>query len=168
MNLAKAILTDFQAETELTKQVLQAVPEDKLDFQPHAKSWTLAQLAGHVAEGPSFCAMMAEPELDFDQAGGDWKPFVPTTKAELLAKVDEVAGMVAGVLDGRDDAFLNEAWRMRKGDKVIWETTRKDAFRSMAIHHTIHHRGQLEVYLRLVDAPLPPIYGPTADVPDLF
>ena len=167
MTLADMILADFQAEAPLTLAVLEAVPEDRFDFQPHPKSWKLAQLAGHVAEGPSFAGAMMEPELDFAQGGGDWKPFVPTSTAELLERTRAVHGMVSELLRGKDDAFLKERWVMRAGPKVLWETTRAEGLRSMTIHHTIHHRGQLEVYLRLVDAPLPPIYGPTADVPDL-
>jgi uncharacterized damage-inducible protein DinB len=166
--LAESILADYQAEAELTKTVLEAVPEDKLGFQPHEKSWTLGRLAGHVAEGPSFCGAMTEPELDFASGGSDWKPFEPTKKAEILAKLDEVSGQIAKLLAGRDDAFMNETWTMRAGEKVIWQVPRHVAMRSMAIHHSIHHRGQLEVYLRLVDAIVPPIYGPTADVTDLF
>ena len=168
MTLVDSILSDFQDELKLTRTVLEAVPEDKFDFKPHEKSWSLAQLAGHVAEGPMFCASMLEPELDFAKGTGDWTPFVPKTKAELLSKLDEVGGQVAVMFDGKDDAFFKETWTMRAGPKVVWEAKRADAMRSMAIHHTIHHRGQLEVYLRLVDAPVPPIYGPTADVTDLF
>ena len=164
MQLSQQLVRDFNAEVENTKKVLQAVPEKKLQFQPHPKSWTLAQLAGHVAEGPAFCHALMEPELNFE-GGGDWKPFVPKTKAELLARCEQVGKDVAELMKGRTDAFLNETWVMRKGDTVIWKTERHDALRQMAIHHSIHHRGQLEVYLRLCDAALPPIYGPTADAP---
>jgi len=144
------------------------VPEDRFDYRPHEKSWTLGKLAGHVAEGGAFAATVMEPELDFAAAGGEWQPFEPTTKAEVLAKLDEVGAIVAGSLAGRDDAFMTKTWTKRAGPKVIWEARRDQAFRTMAIHHTIHHRGQLEVYMRMVGAKLPPIYGPTADVPDMF
>ena len=164
MQQSQLLIADFNAEAENTKKVLQAIPEEKLGFQPHEKSWTLAQLAGHLAEGPAFTHALMEPELDF-AGGGDWKPFVPETKAALLAKCEEVAKDVAALLKGRTDAFLEEPWTMRNGEKVIWKTLRRDAVRQMAIHHSIHHRGQLEVYLRLVGAKLPPIYGPTADEP---
>ena len=164
MQLSQQLVTDFTAEVDNTKKVLQVVPEQKLQFQPHPKSWTLAQLAGHVAEGPAFAHAMMEPELNFEK-GGDWKPFIPKTKAELLATCERVGKDVAELMQGRSDAFLNETWTMRNGDKVLWQVPRHVALRSMTIHHSIHHRGQLEVYLRLCDAALPPIYGPTADEP---
>ncbi len=164
MQLSQQLITDFNAEAENTKKVLQAVPEKDLAFQPHAKSWTLAQLAGHVAEGPAFTHALMEPELNFE-GGGGWKPFIPKTRAELLATCERVAKDFGALLKGRTDAFLSETWTMRNGDTILWQAPRHTAVRSMAIHHTIHHRGQLEVYLRLCGAPLPPIYGPTADAP---
>lgn len=164
MQQSQQIVNDFNAEAENTKQVLATVPEQHLGFRPHEKSWTLAQLAGHVAESPAFTHALMEPELNFE-AGGDWKPFVPSTKAELLATCERVAKDFGALLKGRTDAFLAETWTMRNGDKILWQVPRHTAVRTMAIHHTIHHRGQLEVYLRLCGASLPPIYGPTADAP---
>lgn len=168
MKISKALVDDFEAEAANTRRVLEAVPVEKLEFRPHAKSWTLAELAGHVAEGASFVHAVMEPEMDFARMDGEWKAFVPATKADLLAKCDEVTAAFRQLLDGREDDFLQETWTMRAGPQILWQCPRHVAVRTMGIHHTIHHRGQLEVYLRLCDAPLPPIYGPTADVPKLF
>lgn len=165
--LAQHILSDFQDEVNLTRTLLAAVPEDKWDYKPHEKSFTLGKLVGHLVEGPEFCGMMVEPEMDF-QSMPEFKPFEPANMAAAYEKLDEVSKTIQGVLADRDDAFMTEAWTMRSGDKVIWETKRHDAFRSMAIHHSIHHRAQLGMYLRLLDVPVPPVYGPTADVTDLF
>ena len=165
MTLAESILADFQEETRSTAALLEAVPEDKFDFKPHPKSMSLGELAGHVAEGPSFLAAMTEPVLDFEATSEEFQPFVPTTKAALMAKLKEADGLVAKVLAGRDDAFMSEPWVMRKGEIVFMEAPRHAAMRKMGISHTAHHRGQLQVYLRLLDLPVPSVYGPTADAP---
>jgi len=161
--LAQRIVEDFQAEAELTRGVLRAVPQARFDWKPHEKSMSLAQLAGHVAENPSWIPSMTEGDLDVATMDANWKPFVPTSTDELLGKFDESAKVMVEVLEGRDDAFLEQTWRMTAGDKVIMELPRHAAARSIGIHHLVHHRGQLTVYLRLLDVPVPETYGPSAD-----
>jgi uncharacterized damage-inducible protein DinB len=168
MKISQALLTDFKTEAGNTRRMLEVVPESEFGFRPHEKSMPLAQLAGHVADGAAFTHVVMEPEVDWAAPRGEWKPFVPKTRAELLATADKVAADFEGRVKGRDDAFMEETWTMRAGDKILWQCPRHVALRTMGIHHIIHHRAQLGVYLRLRGVPLPPLYGPTADVPRLF
>ena len=165
MSFSERLAADFEAEAQSTRKMLEAVPEESFAWKPHDKSWDLATLAGHVAEGPSWVHGMMEAELDF-AAAPERKPFVPANKSELLAKFDETAAGVKAALGGRDDAFMEEIWTMKNGDAIMMQAPRHEAIRSIAVHHTIHHRGQLSVYLRMVETPVPSTYGPTADFPD--
>ena len=125
---------------------------------------TLGRLAGHVAELPSLLGpLLGAEELDF--ASGQYTPFNATSTAEILEKFDKnIAAGVEG-LSGLDDARAGDKWRLRSGDHVIFEGPRAAVARGLVFNHIIHHRGQLSVYLRLLDVPLPSIYGPTADEP---
>lgn len=163
MTLSQALIADFKHEAANTRKVLEAVPADRFDWKPHDKSMSLGQLAGHVAESPSWVSSMMEPELDFAAIGGDYKPFIPTDKAGLLETFESNSKSFEETLAGKDDAFMESTWTMRAGDKVLMQAPRHAAIRSTAIHHIIHHRGQLTVYLRLLGAAVPGTYGPTAD-----
>lgn len=165
MTLSQALIADFKEEAANTRKVLAAVPDDRFDWKPHAKSMSLGQLAGHLAEMPIWVRSMMEAELDFAAAAGDYKPFLPQDKAALLTAFDKNAKILEKTLDGKDDAFMKATWTMRAGDKVLMQAPRHAAIRSTAIHHAIHHRGQLTVFLRLLDVPVPGTYGPTADEP---
>jgi uncharacterized damage-inducible protein DinB len=102
-------------------------------------------------------------ELDF--ASGQYKPFNATSVAEILERFDKnIADGIEG-LKGMEDARAFEKWRLRSGDRVIAEQPRAVIVRGLVFNHVLHHRGQLSVYLRLLDVPLPPVYGPTADEP---
>jgi uncharacterized damage-inducible protein DinB len=163
MSTARSLIADFDKEAALTRKVLAAVPEDRLAWKPHDKSMTLGGLAGHIAETPGWCGAMLEP--DFDMAAGmtDWKPFQPATRKELLDAFDRNARAFAPLFADRDDAFMQETWTMRNGATVMISEPRHAVARMIAIHHSIHHRGQLTVYLRLLGVPVPGTYGPTAD-----
>jgi uncharacterized damage-inducible protein DinB len=165
MTLASSLVADFQTEIEATRGVLAAVPESKFAWQPHAKSMTLGRLAGHVAENAGFIAAMMEPEMDFERMGGEWKPLDPKSGTELCAAFETAAKSFAEQLAGRDDAFMKQTWTMRAGPKVFMSVPRHEAMRTIGLNHMVHHRGQLTVYLRLLDVPVPSTYGPTADVP---
>jgi uncharacterized damage-inducible protein DinB len=164
MTHSASLLSDFRREAGLTRPILAAVPEGKLDWQPHDKSWSLAKLAGHVAENPSWVGAMIEDEMDV--AAGGWEPFEPTSSQELLEVFDKNVKLVEDALEERDDAFLEGNWQMKHGDQVIMSQPKFEVIRQIVIHHFIHHRGQLTVYLRLLDVPVPSTYGPTADFPD--
>jgi len=164
MSIAEALIADLEQEADGTRKMLALVPEAKFAWKPHEKSMTLGQLASHVAEAPSWCAGFLEPVMDF-AAMKDYRPFAASTNAELRAAFDTNHKKAVAALRGRDDAFLRQTWTMKNGDTVLMTQVRKDAMRTILVHHTIHHRGQLSVYLRLLGVPLPAIYGPTADSP---
>lgn len=164
MSISEALVADFDLEAKNSRRMLEAVPDDGLDFKPHEKSWTLGQLASHIAETPSWLGAMQQDSFDMaDAGGGDYQPYVATSKEDLLATFDKNAASVGEILGGRDDDFMNATWTMTAGDKVLMKAPRHAAVRSILIHHVIHHRGQLSVYLRLAGAQVPPTYGPTAD-----
>jgi uncharacterized damage-inducible protein DinB len=164
MTLASALVADLESEAKNTRKMLEIVPEGRFGWKPHEKSMTLGQLAAHLAENPSWIGAMLEDEMDF-AAMGDYKPFAPKTRKELLEGFEKNLRAGLDAIRGRDDAFLERTWTMRNGDKVLMVAPKHEAVRSTAIHHWIHHRGQLSVYLRLAGVPLPQIYGPTADNP---
>ena len=168
MNLAETLLADFEADLSRTRKLIDALPGDKLDWKPHEKSMTLGQLAGHLAESPSWACGMTEEELDMEKLGGEWKPFEPDSKEAIVAKLEETAPSVSQVLDGKDDQHMLATWTMRKGDAVLIQEPRITAMRGVLLTHAAHHRGQLTVYLRLLGTPVPATYGPTADDPDGF
>jgi uncharacterized damage-inducible protein DinB len=141
--------------------MLERVPEASLAWRPHEKSRTLGEMAAHVANLPGlFIATLDRDEFD---------------RFDYMAETDTVAGILetfdrnisAGleVLKTQPDERLLGAWRYRYGERVIFELPRLAVVRAMALNHLIHHRGQLSVYLRLLDVPLPSVYGPTADEP---
>ncbi|HKG12798.1 MAG TPA: DinB family protein [Pyrinomonadaceae bacterium] len=164
MGIGEPLAAELKHEAATTRRLLERVPEDKLGWKPHEKSMTLGRLAGHVAELPSLLGpVLRAEELDF--ASGEYKPFNATSVAEILERFDKnIADGIEG-LKGLEDARAFERWRLRSGDHVIAEQPRAAIVRGLVLNHVLHHRGQLSVYLRLLDVPLPPIYGPTADEP---
>jgi len=125
----------------------------------------MAQLAGHLAEAPMWATGMVEDEMDFAQMG-DYRPFVPADKQELLAALDQNLAACRDAIARFDDARMHATWTARMGEKVLSKAPRHQVLRDVLVHHWIQHRGQLQVYLRLCDVPVPPTYGPTADVPE--
>ena len=164
MGMGESLAAELKQEAATTRRLLERVPEDKFDWKPHEKSMSLGRLAGHVAELPSLLGpLLSAEELDF--ASGQYTPFSPASTAEILEKFDKNIEAATEGLKGLDDAHAFEKWRLRSGDHVIFEGPRAIVARGLVFNHVIHHRGQLSVYLRLLDVPLPSIYGPTADEP---
>lgn len=164
MSIASDLIRDLRTEATKTRAVLEAVPEAKLDWKPHAKSMSLGALAGHVAENPAWLSSMTEDEMDF-AAMGDYRPFVPHTRSELLETFERNLGAGLEALRNREDAWMETTWTMRQGEQVLMRAPKREVLREIGVHHWIHHRGQLSVYLRLLDVALPRVYGPTADNP---
>jgi uncharacterized damage-inducible protein DinB len=166
MSIAEALIADMKAEGAMSRAVLQAVPADKYDWKPHDKSMSLGGLAGHIAETPTWLGSMMEDVFDFATDMGDYTPFVPTDGSELLAAFDENLANAISLLEGKDDDFMVGVWKGMQGDKEVMGGPRGDISRMILVHHAAHHRGQLTVYLRLLDVAVPPTYGPTADFPE--
>ena len=163
MSISEQLIADFRRELKLTRRLLEAAPEEQFGWKPHERSMTLGQLVGHIVETPSWGPSMMEKEFDFAVDGASYVPFVPSSHGELMASFDKNAEILLGVLEGKDDATLGETWTMRSGDMVMMQQPRHEVVRDMTLHHVAHHRGQLTVYLRLLEIKVPGIYGPSAD-----
>ena len=164
-SIAQSLIADMKQEGAFSRAVLEAVPADKFDWQPHEKSMSLGTLASHIAETPSWLGGMMEDVLDFGAMMAEYKPFAAADRDELLAAFDENLAGALALLEGKDDEFMTGTWKGVKGDKELMAGPRGAMARGILVHHAAHHRGQLTVYLRLLDVPVPPTYGPTADFP---
>lgn len=152
-------LAEFDQEMASTRRLLERVPTDRGEWKPHVKSFALGHLAQLVAWMPGWIARtLREPAIDL--AGGPGYSFQPTDV--LLAEFDRNVRDAREALQAVTGAALDEPWSLKSGQHVIFTAPRGPTARSH-LNHLIHHRGQLTVYLRLVDVPLPQIYGPTAD-----
>ena len=161
MALVDALLPEFDREMSTTRKLLERVPEDRFDWKPHAKSFSLGALATHVANLPMWGEMtLARPEVDVT-AGPQLSAY--SSRAELLAAFDRNVAATRSALAGTIDAELTVPWRLKRGSETIFSMPRSAVWRSFVVSHLVHHRGQLSVYLRLLDVPVPSIYGPSAD-----
>jgi uncharacterized damage-inducible protein DinB len=157
-----ALLPEFDRETGITRRLLERVPDDKLGWKPHQKSMTLGRLALHVAELPSWGSMvLKDTELNLDTSA--YKPVEPQSRAEVLAKFDETVVGTRKALAEVTDGELMMMWTLKADGKAMFSMPRVAVIRGMVMNHMIHHRGQLSVYLRENDVPIPSIYGPSAD-----
>ena len=160
MSIGQAFIQELEEEAKTTRRVLERVPGDRLSWKPHAKSMSLGQLALHVASTPGEVAQMAA--LSEVQVPDFSRDEVKTTD-QLFTALDEAVATAKGVLEGLDDAAMGETWRAMAGDREVMALPRVALLRSIMLNHWYHHRGQLSVYLRLLDVPVPSIYGPSAD-----
>lgn len=162
MKLQDVLLPEFDHEMATTRRVLERVPTDKLSWQPHAKSMSLGRLATHLAELPHWTNVtLTTDEMDFSK--GDYKPFTASSTQEILDLFDKnVAAARSTIADATEETW-GKTWTLRNADHVILSLPRPAVLRSFVFSHSIHHRGQLSVYLRLTDTPVPSIYGPSAD-----
>jgi uncharacterized damage-inducible protein DinB len=162
MPIKNAILPEFDHEMTSTRRVLERVPEDRTDWTPHTKSMPLARLAGHIAEIPGYGLMTLETD-GFDTAAGKYVPTHFETRVQTLQVFDDLVRRTRAAIEATDDETFHRPWTFRRGDKVLFTAPKVGALRTFCMNHLIHHRGQLTVYLRLLDVPLPSVYGPTAD-----
>jgi uncharacterized damage-inducible protein DinB len=160
MRLADSILMELDQEAQITRRVLDRVPNDKLAWKPHAKSYSLGQLALHLASAPGNVAAIAAQDTveapNFSQPEAKSRQELVETFAKSLESAKEIVTKM-------DDARLTSTWTLTRNGKVIMSIPRAAFIRSVMMNHTYHHRGQLSVYLRLLDVPVPSIYGPSAD-----
>ena len=159
MSRSAELLKEFDAEMKSTRKLLERVPSDKGDWKPHPKSFSLAHLAQLVSWMPGWITnALRETELDLRKGTG-----YSTEKTEtLLAGIDKVVGEARAAIEAAKDEDYAVMWSLKMGDQVLMTATRAETVRQH-ISHLSHHRGQLTVYLRLLDVPIPSIYGPTAD-----
>jgi uncharacterized damage-inducible protein DinB len=163
--MSASLLPEFDLEMANTRRVLERVPDGKAAWQPHQRSMTLGRLASHLAELPSWCTnTFNRTELDLTPPGAP--PHSPTlyqTSAELLQVFDKNAKEARAALAGAQDGDFMVPWSLKKGGTNLLTLPRVAVYRSLVMNHMIHHRAQLGVFLRLLDVPIPPLYGPTAD-----
>jgi uncharacterized damage-inducible protein DinB len=157
------LLAEFDHEMALTRQVLERVPAGAFGWTPHERAIGLGGLATHLALIPQWgCAILDHDGYDLAEADGS-KPAEKQTPAEILAAFDAHVADVRRGLTSRTDAELSAPWTLRSGNRTLMSMPRFAALRTFLVSHTIHHRGQMTVYLRLQNVPLPPIYGSSAD-----
>ncbi len=156
-----ALLVEFDQEMAATRELLARLPDPALAWKPHEKSFTLGALAAHLAQLPEWGRQILESDgYELKASAGPWQP---ESRAAILEVFDRhVAGMRQELVR-RSDAELSAPWTLREKGQTLLTLPKVSALRRFLIHHVIHHRGQLSVYLRLQDVPLPPLYGTTAD-----
>ena len=160
--LNQAFIGELKHEAKSTRRILERVPENKFDWKPHEKSMTLGRLASHVAELPGMLNLiLTMDELDF--AKGHYKPSFAQTPEELMEVFQQKLDEVVTTLQDTSDETMQQNFTLRNGAHVIASIPRTIAVRSIALNHIVHHRGQIAVYLRLLDIPVPGMYGPSAD-----
>ena len=159
---AKALISELEQEAVGTRRVLERVPADRLTWKPHPKSLTLGQLAKHVASLPGNVAHVASAEV-IDAATLTFRHPQPESAAELLPALDAALEEARTFLAGLDEDSAAASWRLKSGEREIWSLPRSVFVRNVMFNHWYHHRGQLMVYLRLLDVPVPAVYGDSAD-----
>jgi uncharacterized damage-inducible protein DinB len=162
MAISDSFIAELKMESSLTKKILGRVPLDKKDWKPHEKSMTLGRLASHVAQTPHWISDIIHID-DFDFATNYSKAVTAASQEELMKIFQETLDKSISDLEKITDEDLNKNWIVRVGEKVMYNVPKIPAIRGWAFSHMIHHRGQLSVYLRLLDVPVPGMYGPSAD-----
>jgi len=160
--LVTPILEEFREEVATTKRVLERIPAEKLMWKPHAKSMSLGQLAWHVATTPGGVSRLAQ-QSSFDVSQGNFVPPQPSGKAEILQAFEQSSRDAEAFLRGLTDRRAVESWRLLNKGAEVFVKPRISVIRTIMLNHWYHHRGQLSVYLRLLEVPVPIIYGRSAD-----
>jgi uncharacterized damage-inducible protein DinB len=165
MSIAESLLPEFDHETATTRTLLERVPEAKAEWKPHVKSMSLGHLASHIANIPRWASATLE-RTEFDVSppmGSELMTPAFDSLVRVLERYDASVKAAREVLCRTSDGELMVPWTLKNGGRKMFSMPRASVFRSFVMNHAVHHRGQLSVYLRLLDVPLPSIYGPTAD-----
>jgi uncharacterized damage-inducible protein DinB len=161
VGIADALLPEFDREMSITRKLLERVPEDKFTWKPHPKSMSLVELSTHVATIPSWGApTLNESELDFATQPPNT---AAASRADLLTRFDRNVADTRAALVGKTDAEMMATWSLKHNGQKLFTMPKAAVWRGFVLNHLVHHRGQLSVYLRLNDVPVPAMYGPSAD-----
>jgi uncharacterized damage-inducible protein DinB len=165
MTIGQSMLPEFDQEMKNTRKVLERVPDEKWNWKPHDKSGTVGWLASHIATMPGWTTMTIKTEeLDYAPVNepGYQQPKIEDRK-DLLAVFDKESAEARGALAAVSDEDIMKGWTLKAGGKEIFTMPRVACIRGVVMNHLIHHRAQLTVYYRLLDVPVPGLYGPSAD-----
>lgn len=167
MSVAETFIAELEQEAAATRACLERIPGDQLEWRPHEKSMTIGQLGHHIATAPGGIAQMATqdevPPPNFE--GGQPQP---SSTQEILGAFEASLATVKETISKMDDDKMFGTWKMVAGGKELLVLPRAALLRSIMLNHLYHHRGQLTVYLRLLNVPVPSVYGPSADAPPAF
>lgn len=161
MTVPELLLLESDEEMASTRRMLERVPEASFTWKPHEKSMTLGRLASHVADLPNRCTTIITTETYARPA--DYKPFAAETTKELLEHFDSARGAAHTALETLRESELDASWTLQMNGRTMVSLPRAMALRRVFMDHLIHHRGQLSVYLRLLEVPVPGMYGASAD-----
>jgi uncharacterized damage-inducible protein DinB len=166
MPLIDPFIQEFQHESAATRKILEVCPDADFTWKPHPKSMALGHLASHIADIPGWITTtLTTTVLDFKKE--EFKPTVYLNRKELVAAFDKNTAAALKQMQSASDKDISVDWTMRNGDQIFMTLPRIAVLRTWCFNHLYHHRGQLSVFLRLKDIPLPNIYGPTADNPGM-
>jgi uncharacterized damage-inducible protein DinB len=161
MAIKDALLPEYDHEMGTTRKLLERIPDNRLTWKPHHKSMSLGGLATHIANIPNWAGtILNEPSFDLADAPPNLEEL--KSRAEILKFFEEASRKTRAAIDKSDGEYMSQ-WALKRGGQETFSMPRVAAFRSFVLSHLIHHRGQLSVYLRLNDIPVPAIYGPSAD-----
>jgi len=161
MPISASLLAEFDHEMKTSRTVIERVPETKFAWKPHEKSMSAGRLASHIAEMPAWATTsIAQDSLDLS---GDYKPYEAASREELLSLFDKNVADARAAIAGCNDETFMKSWALMRGGKTLMSMPKIAVVRSFVLNHVIHHRGQLSVYLRELNVPVPSIYGPSAD-----
>jgi uncharacterized damage-inducible protein DinB len=165
MAIRDALLPEFDQEMKTTRKCLERIPEDKFSFKPHPKSFDMQGLAVHIATMVDWATTTFQTDsFDYAPVGGEpYKPPVAKTTAELLAMFDKGVTECRAALAAAEDEAMLHPWSLQAGGNTLFTMPRVAVLRTMIFNHIVHHRGQLTVYMRMCDIPVPAVYGPSAD-----
>lgn len=161
---AEILLLDFDVEIAGTRRTLERIPESDAQWRPHEKSMPMGRLALHVARLPEFCTrILTTEQMDMDTE--KFPDFTFQSTAHLLSELERAAGEARTHLESSSDEDLSKHWRLVFKGQAFIDESRKVLYRTMFLNHLVHHRAQLGVYLRMLNIPVPGLYGPSADEP---
>ena len=166
MSMAQALIAELRHELAGTRKLVERIPEEHLSFKPHEKSFSLLELAAHTVDLLTWAEVTTDMDV-FDLDPETYERWSPSSLQEILDGLDARGEKAVAALERTSDERMLAPWTMKVAGHEVMTLPRIAVFRSFVFNHHYHHRGQLEVYLRLKDVPLPQIYGPTADEPDM-
>jgi uncharacterized damage-inducible protein DinB len=164
MTISEILLLDFDVEIASARRLLERIPEADPQWRPHEKSMPIGRLALHVARLPDFCTRILTTQ-ELNMATEKFPPIVFESTAHLLSELERTSTQARAHVTTASDKHLKSHWKLTFGERVVVDSPRMLLYRTMFLNHVVHHRAQLCVYLRLLNVPVPGLYGPSADEP---